>query len=215
MTGVRGWLALERRLAALAAIGLLVSLFFPWYRETVVAPGLTGPRSVTESLTGWAAFSFVEVAVLLVAAGVLTLLCARAGGRALHLPGGDGGVITAAGLGTIVLVIWRMFDKAGTTRQGLIQTSWGIEWGSFVALGLAGLLTYAGIRIRRARAPVPPRPDELAGRPGHGAAAPASRGVSRTPDMGADGIWLQGSGRRIRPSSVAAGLDPGQPGRPR
>ena len=46
--------------------------------------------------------------VLALAAGVLVLLFRRAEGRAFHLPGGDGAVITAAGLWACVLVIWRM-----------------------------------------------------------------------------------------------------------
>ncbi|MGH3417723.1 MAG: hypothetical protein ACRDSS_14730, partial [Actinocrinis sp.] len=126
---VRAWRGLtpERRLAAIAAIGLFLTLFLNWYQETVIAsggapqspPGTAGARSdlesLTVSLTGWQAFSFVEAAVLLVAAGVLVLLYARAQGRAFHVPGGDGGVITAAGLWTCVLIIWRIFDKEGTT----------------------------------------------------------------------------------------------------
>jgi hypothetical protein len=150
----------ERRLAALAAVALFVTLFLPWYQETVIASGVTSLRSVSVSLTGWGAFSFVEAAVLLVAAGVLTLLFVRAEGQAFHVPGGDGGVIMAAGLWTCVLIIWRMFDKEGTTGHGQYADAAGIEWGIFVALGVAGLLTYAGSRIRSAREPEPPLPGE-------------------------------------------------------
>ena len=53
--------------------------------------------------------------MLLVAVGVLVLLFVRAEGRAFHVPGGDGGVIFAAGLWTGVLILWRMFDKSSTT----------------------------------------------------------------------------------------------------
>ena len=38
--------------------------------------------------------------MLLVAVGVLVLLFVRAEGSAFHVPGGDGGVITAAGIWT-------------------------------------------------------------------------------------------------------------------
>lgn len=150
----------ERRLAAFAAIGLFVTLFLPWYQETVIARGVTSLRSLSDSLTGWGAFSFVEAAVLLVAAGVLLLLVVRAEGEAFHVPGGDGTVITAAGAWACVLIIWRMFDKEGTTGHGLYTTSSGIEWGIFVALAVAGLLTYAGTRIRLAHEPEPPLPGE-------------------------------------------------------
>jgi hypothetical protein len=152
----RAWRTMppERRLAVGAALGLFFTLFLPWYQETVVAAG----KSASASLTGWAAFSFVEAAVLLVAAGVVTLLFQRAEGRAFHLPGGDGGVITAAGIWTCVLVIWRILDKENVSVNGPGATASGVEWGIFAALAVAALLIYAGQRIRRAHTPEPPLP---------------------------------------------------------
>jgi hypothetical protein len=96
----------------------------------------------------------------LVAAGVLTLLFQRAEGKAFHIPFGDGGVITAAGAWSAVLIIWRIFDKQGGNAHGLNATTYGIEWGIFVALGVAILLLYAGSRIRAAHRPEPPLPGE-------------------------------------------------------
>ncbi|MBV9836900.1 MAG: hypothetical protein JO156_02190 [Solirubrobacterales bacterium] len=163
---MRAWRSLppERRLAAFAAIGLFLTLFLPWYQETVVAAG-PKPLEASISVTGWQAFSFVEAAVLLVAVGVLTLLFQRAEGRAFHLPGGDGWVITAAGFWTCLLVIWRIFDKQSVNVRGPGTTVSGIEWGIFVALGVAALLVYAGNRIRAAHTPEPPLPEELPPRP--------------------------------------------------
>ena len=109
----------------------------------MIVSGTRGPRR--SSQTGWGAFSFVEAAVLIVAAGVLTLLFQRAEARAFHLPGGDGGVILAAGLWTCLLIVWRIFDKQGATTSGpSATTSSGIEWGIFVALAAAAFLAYAG-----------------------------------------------------------------------
>jgi hypothetical protein len=159
----RAWRVLppERRLAVYAACGLFFTLFLPWYQETVIASGrATRLQSLTESLTGWGAFSFVEAAVLLVAVGVIVLLVQRAEGRAFHLPGGDGWVITAAGAWTCLLIIWRIFDKQGADSHGQYATTSGIEWGIFVALAVAALLTYAGSRIRAAHQPEPPLPGE-------------------------------------------------------
>ncbi|HWE07979.1 MAG TPA: hypothetical protein VG325_01415 [Solirubrobacteraceae bacterium] len=180
---IRAWRTLpsERRLAAAAAFALFVTLFLPWYQETVIASGVNSLRSVSESLTGWAAFSFVEAAVLLVAASVLALLFMRAEGRAFHVPGGDGGVITAAGFWTCVLIIWRMFDKEGTTGHGQYATTSGIEWGIFIALGVAGLLTYAGSRIRHAHEPEPPLPGDPGPRPDGAGGGRARRMRSRSP----------------------------------
>jgi hypothetical protein len=157
----RAWRVLtpDRRMAAIAAVGLFLTLFLPWYQETVIASSTTPAlRSASASLTGWGAFSFVEAAVLLVAVGVLVLLFERAEGKAFHVPWGDGGVIVAAGVWTCVLIIWRIFDKEGTKGHGQYATTSGIEWGIFVALAVAALLAYSGTRIRRAHEPEPPLP---------------------------------------------------------
>ena len=171
---VRAWKALpnESRLAAYASGALFFTLFLPWYQVTLIAPAKAEKlQSASASITGWGAFSFVEAAVLIVAAGVLTLLFQRAEGRAFHLPGGDGGVILAAGLWTCLLIVWRIFDKQGATTSGPSATTSGIEWGIFVALGAAAFLAYAGSRIRAAHRPEPPLPGEDTAPAGSSAAA--------------------------------------------
>ncbi|PZS09229.1 MAG: hypothetical protein DLM64_11000 [Solirubrobacterales bacterium] len=154
----RAWRALppERRLAAFAAIGLFLTLFLPWYQETVLVNG----RVTSGSFTGWGAFSFVEAGVLIVGVGVLTLLFQRAEGRAFHLPGGDGSVIMGAGAWAGVLVTWRIFDKESVNTRGALATVAGVDWGIFAALAIAALLVYAGSRIRAAHRPEPPLPGE-------------------------------------------------------
>ena len=132
----------------------------------------------------------------------------RAEGQAFHVPGGDGGVITAAGFWTCVLIVWRIFDKEGTSRHGQIAYTSGIEWGIFVALGVAAVLTYAGSQIRLAHEPEPPLPGE-ADRADAGATqapprlAAQARRTTRAP-RGAATTRLPGArhGRR-------RGLDPG------
>ena len=140
-------------------------MFLPWYQRQffVVVGGKLAPGS--DSQTAWAQFSFVEAAVLLVAAGVLTLLFQRAEGKAFHLPGGDGWVIMAAGCWTCVLIVWRIFDKQGGSAHGQNATAYGIEWGIFVALGVGAFLAYAGSRIRASHRPEPPLPEERAAHP--------------------------------------------------
>jgi hypothetical protein len=150
----------DRRLAAVAAIGLLLTLFLPWYQESVIVSARTRPVTATLSVTGWGAFSFVEAAVMLVAICVLVLLFQRGEGRAFHLPGGDGLAITVAGGWTCFLIAWRMLDKQGTAGHSQYASSSGIEWGIFVALAVAGVLTYAGTRIRISHRPEPPLPGE-------------------------------------------------------
>ncbi len=210
---VWGALPPERRLAAFSALGLLVTLFLPWYQETVIARGVSANlSSVSASLTGWGAFSFVEAAVLLVAAGVLVLLFVRAEGAAFHVPGGDGGVVTAAGAWAGLLIVWRMFDKEGTTAHGLYETTSGIEWGIFIALGVAAVMTYAGTRIKLAHEPEPPLPGEPSAPrqrdrrpPARPAGTPGPAPVLATPGGGDPDSRPR---RRIRPSSLA---EPGPP----
>jgi hypothetical protein len=175
MRVLRAWRALphERRLAAYAAAGLFVAMFLPWYQRQffVLVGGRLQPGS--DSQSAWAQFSFVEAAVLLVALGVLTLLFQRAEGKAFHLPGGDGWVITVAGFWTCALIVWRIFDKQGGSAHGQNATTYGIEWGIFVALAVAAALAYAGSRIRAAHRPEPPLPGE------------GDREDPRPPDVGA------------------------------
>ena len=55
----------EQRMAAIAAIVLVLSMALPWYQRTV-DPG-AGSELVSKSLSAFGVFTFVEAAVLLVA----------------------------------------------------------------------------------------------------------------------------------------------------
>jgi hypothetical protein len=150
-----GWRAMapEQRLAAAASLGLLITMFFPWY-------GLQSLNRKTGEIHSHAInavgdVSFVEAAVFLVAAGVIVLLFARAERRAFHLPGGDGTVVTAAGGWAALLIFYRVFDRPDGAGYPV-----GIEWGFFLAFVAAGSLAYAGWRIRHAHRPEPPLPGE-------------------------------------------------------
>ncbi|MGD0385108.1 MAG: hypothetical protein ABSB73_03120 [Solirubrobacteraceae bacterium] len=157
----RAWRVLspQQRLTALAALSLWVTMFLPWYSETAVSVGKT-PSSASVTLTAWGAFSFVELAVLLISAAVLALLFARGERRAFHLPGGDGGVIILAGAWAAVLIFYRMLDQSSLTsgRNGILTT--GIQWGIFLALFAAIWLAYTGVAMRRAHRTEPALADD-------------------------------------------------------
>jgi len=55
------WRALEReqRLAALAALGLFVSMFLPWYSKTATFVERGAAQATQTSLSAFEAFSFV------------------------------------------------------------------------------------------------------------------------------------------------------------
>jgi hypothetical protein len=141
----------EMRLAAAAAAALAFTLVLPWYQKSF----FVGTVAVTDSLSALQVFSFVEAAVLLVAAGVLYLVWARAQERAFHLPGGDGTVIMGAGGWALLLLVWRLFDKPDVSDRAATV---GIQWGMFAALLAAGALVGAGARVRAAHRPEPPNP---------------------------------------------------------
>jgi hypothetical protein len=98
----------EQRVAAGGALLLVVSTFGP--------------------------FSFVEAAIVLVAAAVLLLLYRRAQGRSFHVPFGDGVMIAAAGTWAGFLIVVRLFDRP--LGQNLL------------ALVCAAILMLAGLRER-------------------------------------------------------------------
>ncbi len=154
----RAWRALqpEQRLAALAALGLFASMFLPWYSKTDTFVVHGAAKATATSLSAFQAFSFVEAAVLLVSAGVLTMLFARGDGRVFQLPGGDGLIVLVAGGWSALLIFYRLLDKPGLQGNERVTATVGVEWGIFIALLLALGLAYAGARIRALERPEPP-----------------------------------------------------------
>jgi hypothetical protein len=209
-TALRG-LAPEMRLAGAAAGALAFTLILPWYQKSFFATTGQRPVAVTDSLSALQVFSFVEAAVLLVAAGVLYLVWARAQRKAFHLPGGDGTVIMAAGGWALLLLVWRLFDKPDVDDPGATV---GVQWGIFAALLAAGMLTAAGARVRAAHRPEPPNP--AADDAGWERPPQQERPRSRRPHEAAavtevlrerpgwEGEPPEAPGRAARPGSVAA-----------
>jgi hypothetical protein len=150
------WRALgrEQRLAALAGLGLFLSMFLPWYSKTDTFIERGAAKAAQTSLSAFQDFSFVEAAVLLVSAGVLAMLFARAERRSFRLPGGDGLIVMLAGGWTALLIFYRLLDKPGLRgTQGITETV-GVQWGIFIALLVALGLLYSGARMRAALPPV-------------------------------------------------------------
>lgn len=172
------WRALpgDQRLASVAAIGLFLAMFLPWYEKSFAPRG--AKSFVYDNLNAFQKFSFVEGAVLLVSAGVLFLLFARAERRAFHLPGGDGTVLMVAGAWAALLIVYRFFDKPAVGSRGEGAATIGLQWGIFVALAAAGALAYAGSRVRAAHRPEP----EISPRRRAAAAAPSA--APATPSTG-------------------------------
>ena len=146
----------EQRLAAPAALALIVTMLLPWSSKTDTVIVGNAVKATQMSLTGFGAMSFVEAAVLLVSLGVLALLFARGEGRNFHMPGSDGAVVLLAGAWTALLIFFRLLDKPSLSGTQRITATVGLEWGIFFALATACLLAYAGWRMRAASPPEPP-----------------------------------------------------------
>ena len=157
----RAWRAIapEQRVCALAALSLWITMFLPWYSETGIAVNKSS-QAISVTLTAWGAFSFVELAVLLISVAVLALLFARGEHRAFHLPGGDGTVILLAGGWAALLIFYRMLDKQGMQGSKTAVLTSGIQWGIFLALFAAIWLAWTGLRIRRSHRTEPALADD-------------------------------------------------------
>ncbi|HLM85345.1 MAG TPA: hypothetical protein VK272_04055 [Solirubrobacteraceae bacterium] len=156
LTGAWRALEPEQRLTALAALGLFASMFLPWYSKTDTVVVHSAAKATETSLSAFQAFSFVEAAVLLVSAGLLAMLFARAEGRDFQLPGGDGLIVMIAGGWCALLIFYRLIDKPGLHGNERVTATVGVEWGIFIALLLALGLVYAGTRMRTLERPQPP-----------------------------------------------------------
>jgi hypothetical protein len=145
------WRAMEpeQRLVALAALGLLVTMFLPWYS----LQSLDRKTSVihSHSISAFGDVSFVEAAIFLVAIGVSAIVWARGEGREFHLPGGDGLIVMIAGCWAGLLIFYRVFSRPSGGGYPV-----GIQWGFFLAFVAAGGLALAGWRMRAAERPEPP-----------------------------------------------------------
>ena len=193
-------LSKDLQLTAVAAIALALSELLPWYQKSY----FQGRQVVQANVSAFGVFTFVEAAVLLVAAAVLFLVWARSQRKGFHLPGGDGVAITIAGGWAILLLVWRLFDKPDIQGAGATM---GIQWGIFGALLASGALIVAGARVRATHAPEPPNPaadDTGWVSPGRGererAADRRPRDATAVTEMLRDRPSWEGDARDIDPS---------------
>jgi hypothetical protein len=143
----------ELRNAGIAAAVLALTLFLPWYTQSYVPEG--SKEFVKRNVSAFGVFSFVEAAVLLVAAAVMFLIWARSERKGFHLPGGDGTAIMLAGGWAVLLLVWRLFDKPNAANA---SEDYGLQWGIAFALAAAGALLSMGLRVRAVDRPEPPNP---------------------------------------------------------
>ena len=153
----------EQKLAVAAAVGLLLSMFLPWYQQGgfIARPGQP-PTELSDSFNAFQSWGFVEASILLVAVAVIVLCAARADRRAFHLPGGDGIILMAAGAWVMFLIFYRQLDRPSGNDSGVLRPigspSWGevgVDWGIFVAFLLGAVIVYAGWQMHAHHRPEP------------------------------------------------------------
>ena len=135
-------------MAAVAAVALVLSMVLPWYQKSFVPQGAA--RRVRATCRAFGVFTFVEAAILLVAAGVLFLVWARSQRQGLPPARRRRRRRSSlAGGWAVLLLVWRLFDKPDDDGAGATV---GIQWGIFVALARRGRADRRG-RARARRAP--------------------------------------------------------------
>jgi hypothetical protein len=196
----------ELRNAGIAAAALALSLFLPWYERSYVPDG--SDEFVQRNVSAFGVFTFVEAAVLLVAAAVLFLIWARSEQKGFHLPGGDGTAIVLAGGWAALLLVWRLFDKPDAPDP---SGDYGLQWGMFAALVAAGALVATGLRVRAVHRPEPPIPAAEEGEPPPRPPRPARRRtdpaavtqvIGERPDWSGEPPEAPGRTRRAAPDEA-------------
>jgi len=132
-------------LAALAGVGLIVSLGLDWY----------GVRGREQTLSGFAAFDVIDVLLLLAAATGIALAVVQATRRAPALPVGLGVVTVIAGLLGLLLTLFRIANEPGPDEFV------DVRLGAYLGLLATTALTAGGwLSIRDERVPgLPPGPE--------------------------------------------------------
>jgi hypothetical protein len=128
----------EQRMAGAAALGILASMFAPWWRDPVF-----GLSSMAVNRFGW-----IELALVMVAGSVLLLLYRRGEGRVFHLPLSDGTLSAGAGLWCCILLLARALGPP-TRDVGGRALDYDARWGILLCLSCATLLAVAGVMGRR------------------------------------------------------------------
>jgi hypothetical protein len=151
-----------RRLSLLASVGLVLTLWAPWFSQLTVARGLTGSRRLRESFTGWDALPAAAWVCLVVAVVVWGVLLARsaapvdglgAAGRRAARARIDGIVVSALGLAAVAWLLGALVDHPAVHAAGVTATTTTSDrWGIAIALIVALLLTGLGVLIVRTAA---------------------------------------------------------------
>ena len=156
------------KIAAVAAIALLIVMFLPWFgidEESATSQGeefqsgastqelqdaasevqdkFSGidSNATSVSFSAWETFGLIDIVLLLVFLLVIALVAARASATRIDLPVSAGALTAALGLLAAVLILFRIIDPPSVSFL-----DFGREWGVFVGLVAALGIAYGGWR---------------------------------------------------------------------
>ena len=140
------------KIAGVAAVALVLSLFAPWYslQERGVATGSSRFRDDAPGLSGWEAFAVIDILLLGLGVAVVAPLAARALSRPVKLPAPGSVVVLAAGALAALLIALRLIDQPDGGVSPRLLERLGLEITPFFAwigLALAGLIAFGGWRL--------------------------------------------------------------------
>jgi hypothetical protein len=121
---------------------LFLALFLPWYEE----------------LSGWEAFSVLDLILVLLALAALSVPVVTAGYRVPAFPLALQSLTALFGMGVLLLVLFRVLNLPGDAH--------GREWGLWIALAaVLGVIAGALVAMRDERRSPPGRHTDLTGVP--------------------------------------------------
>jgi hypothetical protein len=141
--------------AGVAGVVLLASMFLDWY--SVSPEAVLGAGGAARGVSGWSAFSVVDVFLALVALLGIALALSQVVGRGPALPVALGVITTTLSLAGSLLLLYRIVNQPGP--NDVIGVSLGAWIGLVACLGvfMGGWLSLSDERPRPVD-PIPPVP---------------------------------------------------------
>jgi hypothetical protein len=143
-------------IAAACGVGLLVSLWLPWYSSA--APDGSRLSAYSQTLSAWESLAALDVILALIAASAVGLLIVTATQRVPAVPVALSVFVTMAGLLGVLLVLIRVLSAPDGAE--------GREWGLWLALASAiGIVAGSLVAMRDERPSPAGGHTDLTGRP--------------------------------------------------
>jgi hypothetical protein len=139
--------------AGAAGVALLVVLFLTWYEKPggAAGPAITRPISLPVPVTGWEAFSVIDILLAAAALVALALVVVTAMARGPAKPVAFGVISTVTSAIAVVLVVFRLLDAPGNF--------YAVHYGAWLGLAVALVMfvaSFAALHDERTPGAVPP-----------------------------------------------------------